>query len=52
MLGHGEEEIEKTPRVINALLGRNIIYIVCGVAHTIALSGACIMSVCMCHMTY
>ena len=39
MLGHGEEELERSPRVIEALLGRNIIFVACGVAHTIALSG-------------
>ena len=39
MLGHGEEELERSPRVIEALLGRNIVYVACGVAHTIALSG-------------
>lgn len=38
MLGHGEEELERSPRVIEALLGRNIVYVACGVAHTIALS--------------
>ena len=43
MLGHGEEELERSPRVIEALLGRNIVYIACGVAHTIALSGKLIM---------
>jgi len=48
MLGHGEEEMERIPRVINALLGRNIIYIVCGVAHTIALSGVCCVCVYAC----
>ena len=39
MLGHGEEELERSPRVIEALLGRNIVYVSCAVAHTIALSG-------------
>jgi len=39
MLGHGEEELERSPRVIEALLGRNIVYVACAVAHTIALSG-------------
>lgn len=39
MLGHGEEELERSPRVVEALLGRNIVYVACGIAHTIALSG-------------
>jgi len=39
-LGHGEEEEELVPRVIEALLGRDIRNIACGYEHTLAVSGS------------
>ena len=39
MLGHKDEFDEKLPRVVESLLGRDIVMVACGVAHTIALSG-------------
>ena len=39
MLGHKDEDNEKLPRVVESLLGRDISMVVCGVAHTMALSG-------------
>ena len=39
MLGHKDEDREKIPRVVESLLGRDIVMAVCGVSHTIALSG-------------
>lgn len=37
-LGHKEDEKEMCPRVVEALLGRNITMVACGMAHTMALS--------------
>lgn len=37
-LGHGEEEEELVPRVIEALLGRDIRQVACGHEHTLAVS--------------
>ena len=45
MLGHKDEDDERWPRVVESLLGRDIVMVACGVAHTIALSGVC---VCVC----
>ena len=39
MLGHKDEDNEKLPRVVESLLGRDIVSAACGVSHTIALSG-------------
>lgn len=39
MLGHKDEFDERLPRVVESLLGRDIVMVACGVAHTIALSG-------------
>ena len=39
MLGHKDEDREKLPRVVESLLGRDIIMAVCSSAHTMALSG-------------
>ena len=38
-LGHGEEEEELVPRVVEALLGRDIRKLACGHEHTLAVSG-------------
>ena len=38
-LGHGEEEEELVPRVVEALLGRDIRKLACGYEHTLAVSG-------------
>jgi len=38
MLGHGEDAEEMAPRVVEALLGRDIRKIACGTSHTLALS--------------
>ncbi|XP_065839142.1 uncharacterized protein [Oscarella lobularis] len=38
MLGHGDDVDEKTPRVVEALLGRNMKMATCGSHHTMALS--------------
>lgn len=38
MLGHGEDTEERYPRVVEALLGKDIRKIACGTSHTIALS--------------
>ena len=39
MLGHKDEDSEKVPRVVESLLGRDIVMVACGVAHTIAVGG-------------
>lgn len=41
MLGHKDEDDEKVPRVVESLLGRDIVTAACGVAHTMALGGRC-----------
>ena len=51
MLGHKDEYSERLPRVVGALLGRDIVMVACGVAHTMALSGehthiVCIVASC------
>ena len=38
MLGHGEETEEITPRVVEALLGRDVRKISCGTEHMLAVS--------------
>lgn len=38
MLGHGEDAEEVSPRVVEALLGRDIRKIAVGTSHTVALS--------------
>lgn len=38
MLGHGEDTEERDPRVVEALLGKDIRKVACGASHTIALS--------------
>jgi alpha-tubulin suppressor-like RCC1 family protein len=38
MLGHGNDEEEKTPRVVESLLGRHVQMTACGTHHTMALS--------------
>ncbi|XP_031563851.1 ultraviolet-B receptor UVR8-like isoform X2 [Actinia tenebrosa] len=38
MLGHGEDTEESYPRVVEALLGKDIRKVACGTSHTIALS--------------
>ena len=38
-LGHGEEEEELVPRVVEALLGRDIRKLACGHEHTLAVTG-------------
>ena len=42
MLGHKDEDSEKLPRVVESLLGRDIVMAACGVSHTLALSGKCV----------
>ena len=39
MLGHKDEDDERVPRVVESLLGRDIVMAACGVAHTVALGG-------------
>ena len=39
MLGHKDEDDERVPRVVESLLGRDIVMAACGVAHTMALGG-------------
>lgn len=39
ILGHGEDEEERLPRVVESLLGRHIQMTACGRYHTMALSG-------------
>ncbi len=39
MLGHKDEDDEMLPRVVESLLGRDIVMLACGVFHTMALSG-------------
>ena len=39
MLGHKDEDDEKCPRVVESLLGKDIIMAACGVAHTMAVGG-------------
>ncbi len=39
MLGHKDEDDEMLPRVVESLLGRDIVMLACGVYHTMALSG-------------
>ena len=39
MLGHKDEDEEKLPRVVESLLGTDIVMLACGVYHTMALSG-------------
>lgn len=41
MLGHKDEDDERVPRVVESLLGRDIVMAACGVAHTMALGGRC-----------
>lgn len=50
MLGHKDEDQEMLPRVVESLLGRDIVMVACGISHTIALSGECdsTLSVYMC----
>lgn len=38
-LGHGEETEELVPRVVEALLGRNVRQVACGTEHTLAVTG-------------
>lgn len=38
MLGHGENAEENVPRVVDALLSKNISTVACGVNHTIAVT--------------
>ena len=38
MLGHGEETEEVTPRVVEALLGRDVRQISCGTEHMLAVT--------------
>ena len=38
MLGHGEETEEVTPRVVEALLGRDVRQISCGTEHILAVT--------------
>lgn len=38
-LGHKEDSRELQPRVVDALLGHNIVMLACGAAHTMALGG-------------
>lgn len=38
-LGHGEDNDESIPRVLEALLGRNIVHIACGPKHMVAIAG-------------
>ena len=42
MLGHKDEDDERVPRVVESLLGRDIVMAACGVAHTMALGGMCV----------
>ena len=44
-LGHKEDSRELQPRVVDALLGHNIVMLACGAAHTMALGGVCL---CLC----
>ena len=39
-LGHGEEIEELVPRVVEALLGRDVRTVSCGTEHTLAVSGS------------
>ena len=39
-LGHGDDHDEFTPRIVEALLGRDVIALACGSGHTIAITGA------------
>ncbi len=39
ILGHKDEDAEMLPRVVESLLGRDIVMLACGVYHTMALSG-------------
>ena len=52
MLGHKDEDNEKLPRVVESLLGRDIIMVACGVAHTMALSGEGVTVKYMCMYIY
>ena len=38
-LGHGEESDEYAPRVLEALLGHDVVQVAAGTAHTIAVTG-------------
>ena len=42
MLGHKDEDDERVPRVVESLLGRDIVMAACGVAHTMALGGSAV----------
>ena len=48
-LGHKEDSRELQPRVVDALLGHNIVMLACGAAHTMALGGVCL---CLCISHY
>ena len=39
ILGHGEEDEEKQPRVLEAMLGRSVRMVALGKQHSIALGG-------------
>ena len=39
MLGHKDEDDEKVPRVVESLLGKDVVLVACGVAHTMAVGG-------------
>ena len=39
MLGHKDEDSERLPRVVESLLGRDIVMIACGISFTMALTG-------------
>ena len=41
MLGHGESDKEALPRVVEALLGRDIVEFALGSKHMMAVSGEC-----------
>ena len=47
-LGHKEDEKELWPRVVEALLGKNITMVACGMAHTMALSSELVFSLSPC----
>ena len=38
-LGHKDDDNELVPRIVESFLGRNIVMLACGSAHTMALSG-------------
>ena len=41
VLGHGESDKEALPRVVEALLGRDIVQFALGSKHMMAISGEC-----------